>query len=134
MSGQAPSRTLGKDVLAEIKARGQWGNFFSFEQYQQLKGISTEGEFEDFASSCGYGELGNVRSPREIVDRLEDIEFSRGTESMAVRSFDFLFTHPLISLSHILLLALARVARRRYLRRERSDRVENRAGAGNAEQ
>ena len=60
----------GFKVYEEIRARGEWGSFFNYSQYQRLKKTDDPAIVIEMATKNGYRELDESMSPSELVDSL----------------------------------------------------------------
>jgi len=109
----------GQEVFNEIKARGEWGSFFSYSQYQRLKHTDNPAAVIQMAEKNGYKELDDSMSPSELVECLwlqgsgiaerEDI----WTQAMVLSWFD-----PVMTVIWVLFDKLDRRRNQRKRRRE----------------
>ena len=61
---------FGNKVFKEIKARGEWGSFFSYSQYQELKRESDPAIVIKMAQENGYIGLHKEMTAAELVASL----------------------------------------------------------------
>jgi hypothetical protein len=64
------NENYGNEVYEEIRARGEWGSFFNYSQYQRLKRTNDPAIVIEMAMKNGYRDLYESMSPSELVESL----------------------------------------------------------------
>ena len=99
-------KSFGSDVIAELKSHGEFGEYFTYEEYAEIPHLVTPADFSDFAKRHGYHHLIGLNSPDKIRWALRDRQFRSHMKWYAGLSILDIFLAPFAWVFHILIALL----------------------------
>ena len=96
---------FGNKVFKEIKARGEWGSFFSYSQYQELKRVSDPAVVIKMAQEKGYIGLHKEMTATELVASLmkqENEKAEKRSSLYRIVIYFMMFIDPVTSIGELI--------------------------------